>query len=83
MSKRKSLKGTVIKNPHDSDINTHIIPIVVRMVTSPDKASIFSMTISLVFFKGAVIGYGLKSDSGDECYFCSVERNFSSFELSA
>lgn len=54
VSKRKSLRGTIAKNPQDSETKTQIMPSVVRIVTSPQKASNFSITISLVFFNVAV-----------------------------
>ena len=60
VSKRKSLKGTVAKNPHDSDTRTQMIPTVVRTVTRPDRARTFSITISPVLFK--LKGYIRTSD---------------------
>ena len=50
VSKRNSRNGTEAKKPHYSETNTQMIPAVVSTVTSPAKARIFSMIISLVFF---------------------------------
>lgn len=60
VSKRKSRSGTFAKNPQDSETSTQIMPSVVRTVTSPQNASNFSMTISLVFFNVDVRCYNYR-----------------------
>jgi hypothetical protein len=59
VSNKKLLNGISAKKPHDSETKTQMIPIVVRIVISPLKASPYSITFSpdlfTIFFKALMI----------------------------